>query len=654
MIRFSALILILVVALAVTSCNGTGPGSAKLTFDFESGFYPWQLDAGIWKLGPAGGSQALVGTGHGFARLPVGSISRLDFRFQLRQAKSGLQVSLFEILGPPHTRYFFSLRPSGVSLFRQQGSKFDLLGQEPMQFSFGDMIEATILVGGGSIDLFINKKPIVGADLATQPVKGAVSFESLDAPVAVDDVEITLGEETTPHTKAPRAAEGYPVGASIKNYFVNGVHTGNLVLNNSEVLTLKSGRYTVISGNVKLYGNARLRIEKGAALIFDRGSSPLFHWGVELYGQSRLELAGGTMAGYLGTLLRIMAFNSSTIDIQNAKPRIHLINTGDKASVKVSGSRLLTMIGGLIQLSEQAAVEVTNSTLGAIGLSVPAGSRFKGHGLGTGSIGDFDLQRDFTPTGIGYGLKLQGVQMVEDNLGEGPYERGWVLFTDENAALDITKSTLRKVVIEFPTSGPPIQVSGLRLAQPTDLAIGKVRLRGITVTGQWGFFLHADRVGKFNNSRALWFFVFDKAKVLLVNSTMNEFDPRNYTGVFAFENGTWVTGGEIIGKNDFVMEGTWQVDEATRTTLSWDDSKVTRRYPIDVHKTGSGLVGGIQVIATRGSETQTATTDSSGAASLELRFGDTNYATSWSVSAGGGPPIPVDFFTTTPLKLSAP
>lgn len=58
---------------------------------------------------------------------------------------------------------------------------------------------------------------------------------------------------------------------------------------------------------------------------------------------------------------------------------------------------------------------------------------------------------------------------------------------------------------------------------------------------------------------------------------MNEFDPRNYTGVVDFDDGEWDTAGEMIDQNDFVMAATYRVGPGVRETLSWATSAVQRQ-----------------------------------------------------------------------------
>ena len=628
------------------------PGQTLLSFDFEDGAPSWDLEAPVWRVDGFGDGNALVGQGHGFARFEgvAEPVSRMEFKFRLEGKGSQINANLFETFATGHTRYFVTFKQGVVSLNRQRGDEFTHLGEEPVPLPLNTVMTATVFVGGGSMDVFIDGEPALGADDPSPPPPGTFSFEA-EGSVVVDDVTVVLGDEQKAHPRAPRSPLGYPVGPDV-GPFIDGNHVGDLVLGSGQTLTLRTGRYTMVSGNIELQGNARLRIEEDAVLIFDRGDSPLFHWGLNLTDKASLELAGGNIAAQDG-LAVIDAFGSSTIEIRNARTRIHLVEASDNSTVRIENSHVVTPSGGGIGLNGAASVEVSNSEVGGIALSVRAGSTLKASGLQTGHIDDFDLKRDLETSGIDYDIRLQNVELIPDTLGEGPFERGWVIYADEKASLEISDSTLRKLVLDFPQTGQPLVVEGLRLNQPTDLTLGNVRLSSVTITGQWGFFLHSNRKGTFVDCQALWFFLYDTAEVILRNSTMNEFDPRDYRGIVTFEDSHWTITGEIIEGNDFVMQGTYDVDMEP-SALSWSTSQVTRHYPVQLRDNAGNPVPGTSITARRNGQTQTATTDASGAAILELRFSDPDYTTPWTLSAGAATATQIDFFTTTPIVFTLP
>jgi hypothetical protein len=624
-------------------------------YDFEAGTTDWSLESGIWSWASSEGGHALYGKGHGFARLTAhsGEASSLTFRFRLDSLQADFHANVYERLDSGGTRYYVYFTNDSVKISRQQGSTFQELGRGFVPITPNVFHEAQIMVGGGSVDVFVDGEGAVGVDDPTPPPPGYVSFESLgSSPVFVDDVSVQFGAETAPHPRAPRPPLSLPPGPDV-GPFVSGVYTGNIYLSGNDVLTLSQGLYTLKAGNIYLTDNARLRIEPDAVLQFDRGTSSLIHWGVDLKKSSVLEVVGGSILSSASTLVRISAFGTSSITINDAKPWIHFINAGDNATVSILDSRFVTSLGGSVQLSGHAFADVTNSKVGAIGLSIPAGSSFTATGLQPGFYPSFNLQSDLSVSGIGYNLIMNNSEIVADTIGEGPYEKGWVIFADETAAIQIGNSSLRKFVLEMPASGTNFSVSGLDVGTPSNFSMGSINLNNVTVTGQWGFFIHGSRKGVFDNCNALWFFLYDTVGVTVRNSTMNEFDPRGYTGTLTFENGEWKTGGEIIGSNDFLMEGTVKMnDPGLVQSLSWSQSAVTRRYPIRVLDSKGKPVPGITVTLTRGSQVVTATSNGSGWALADLRYTDADYIQPWLLTTSiGGAPLSVDFFTTTPLLV---
>ena len=315
--------------------------------------------------------------------------------------------------------------------------------------------------------------------------------------------------------------------------------------------------------------------------------------------------------------------------------------------MEIANSRFVTDIGGIVSVSGHATASIRDSSVGGLGLTLQATDVLRATDLGTGWFDDLDLQRDWTGSHLGFNLRLANVELIPDTIGEGPYERGWVVFTDERAAVEIGNSTLRKLVVDFPAAGGEITASGLRLNTPTEFRFGDAgRIGNVTVTGQWGFFIHGARRATFDDCHALWFFLYDTVEVLLRRSVMNEFDPRNYRGTVTFEDGAWIMAGEIIENNDCIMAGTYSTDDGVQNSLSWSQSVVTRRYPIRAPDHPN-----MTITLSRGAETVVATTDGEGNAMVDLVFSDADYDQRWRLTTSAGHGRYVDFFSTTPLVL---
>lgn len=623
-------------------------------YDFEDGTSDWYLEPGVWSRAPSQAGHALRGSGEGFARLTAhsGNVSSLRFSFRLEDIKFGVRASVLLSFDPSPTRYAVYFGAEGVQLSREQNGSFHKLGLGFVPIAPDTFYEAQILVGGGSIDVFLNGEGVVGVDDPTLP-PGYVSFESLSpgsSAVYVDDVEVQIGPEPAPHPRAPRPPLALEPGPDV-GPFVDGVYTGTVSLTGNDVLTLSQGRYTLAEGNIDLEDNTRLRIEPGAVLVFTSGTSPGVHMGVSLKDSASMEVDGGNIVT-TDALVMIYASGDSSVTVSNARPWIHILDAGEDATVSIVNSRFVTTYGGQVGLHERASVDLRNSEIGSIALTLPAASTFEAVGLMPGnSYADFDLQRDLIVSGIDYNLWMSNVEITADTFGEGPYERGWIVFAHEDATTGLYDSDLRKFILEMPATGSDFAMSGLWINEPISLVTGGLTLNNVKMLGQWGFFIHGSRRATFEDCHSLWFFLYDNSRVRLRESTMNEFQPRHYTGTLAFEESEWDVTGEIVDGNDFLITGTVKIDlEPWGDTFFWSQSTVTRQFPVSVLSSAGDPVPGAVITLTRGSEVTTTTTNDAGEASVRIRFTDQDYTQPWQLTTSeGGFPLSLDFFTSTPI-----
>ena len=125
------------------------------------------------------------------------------------------------------------------------------------------------------------------------------------------------------------------------------------------------------------------------------------------------------------------------------------------------------------------------------------------------------------------------------------------------------------------------------------------------------------------DSDAFWTFIFDDSKLTLINTHMNEFDPRNFRGEMIFENSRWDTAAEILENNNFTMSGSLEIGSIGG--FSWENSKVTRIYDV-IGKPNSELT------LRKGEEiVWQGKTDGQGKASFSLKFNDTTFDDSWLI-----------------------
>jgi hypothetical protein len=189
--------------------NAPPPDSKAQVFpyDFKNGPDDWELGAGVWTRVPWEGGYALRGEGHGFVRLTAhsGDVTSVSFGFRLDSAESVLRANVLESVEGPQQRYVISLGPQGIEIGRQEGSTVNSLARVTGAVAPGTPHDAEILVGGGSIDVFLDGMGALGVDHSAPPPPGYVSFESMDRSVAyVQNVKVQIGPESAPHPRAPR------------------------------------------------------------------------------------------------------------------------------------------------------------------------------------------------------------------------------------------------------------------------------------------------------------------------------------------------------------------------------------------------------------------------------------------------------------------
>ena len=286
-------------ATAAPTCTPTPTATPTVqvyTYDFETGTADWSLQADVWSWAALDGGYALRSTGQGFAGLTAhtGEVSSLGFRVRLDDLQAQIHANVRESWpNGLHTRYIAWFSTGGVRISRQQSGSMQLLGTALVPIAPRVLHDVRIIVGAGSVDVFVDGEGVLGVDDPNELPAGRVSFEGLGSLIAyVDDVEVRIGAEPTPHERAPRPVSSMPPGPDVGR-FVAGTYTGNYTISSGTTLTLSQGRYTLVEGTITVPDNARMRIEEGAVLIFDRGTSPLLHWGFDLRGTGSLEIKGG-------------------------------------------------------------------------------------------------------------------------------------------------------------------------------------------------------------------------------------------------------------------------------------------------------------------------------------------------------------------------
>lgn len=328
------------------------------------------------------------------------------------------------------------------------------------------------------------------------------------------------------------------------------------------------------------------------------------------------------------------------------------------ATLTMDDSSMIFEIGGLLQVTG-GNTRVTNSTIAALALNVPAGAHLNASGIKSGTVFTNWKVQDMIPH-ANYKLTLDNVKMLEDDwTGEyehGSFERGWIFFLDGKSHVRIADSDLRKIFVDI--QNDTVEFNDLKVSTPTSLKYRDIDVSNTRIKGEWGFTINNSKV-TFTNSDYLFLQTFGKSTVKLVNSHIVEFIPRNFTGTMVFENGLWADAGEIIGgvayhsnSNNFTIKGSLKMGGDLRNNLQWQNARVTREFEVLLtNSSGSPLIGGMLEVGGRQYKA-----DSNGRVLFSFVFDEKNYKLPTPIKAYDSNLLfttrMIDFFTETPIKLT--
>lgn len=619
-------IILLVLAIIVISPSLKATETLTFSDDFKSGTENWNLESG-WSIISDGGNPVLQGTEHTFAATYIEGIAgKLELKLRLQEG--GIHLNIRS--APTDSglnRYFVGLNKGGSYIQKQLGNEFQELKGGGTGISLSEWHQIRVEIVQEKINVFVDNNLILSAQDQDLLKEGGISFETLENSIAeIDDVKI---DTQVPDTRNILAEDLFP----------EGKHKGDITLQGREVLVLEQGKFEQF-GNIYLKDSSQLII-RDASLKISRYQRLLNHWGIHLESRSSLAVENSELIPGEGALFVIEARERAKISLKDSPTQVHLFSVFGSARAVVENSKIVGEIGGLVSAYDKADIKVVNSEIGAVNLYIPNRATFEASGLRTGFFEKWNLHQDARVSGINYNITLINTGLVKDAIGPGPFERGWPLFIDSGAKVKIENSELRKVVIEL--NNEKAEFANFSLETPTNFRYRNISLEKVKVMGQWGVFIHGDSDVIVRDSDAFWTFIYDEANLTLINTHMNEFDPRNFKGRLIFNNVKWDTAAEIIGNNDFTMEGSIEIGEIGG--FSWETSKVTRAYDMAGKPNSEITLRKGEEIVWQGK------TDENGRVSFSIKFEDATFDDRWIVQDNFGHNAEISFFSKTPFDI---
>lgn len=428
-------------------------------------------------------------------------------------------------------------------------------------------------------------------------------------------------------------------------------HNEELVIGGTETKIIENVKYSQ-KGHIYINDQAKLII-KNSQLMMGQGSAPTVHVYIFVDPGASLEVENSSIFPDTGL---VCVINRGTVSIKDSPTSIHYFDMSEGAQLTMINSEMIFTIGGLLQVTG-GDTTLIDSTIGALGLKVPAGAHLDISGLESGVYFEsWDVHEIIS--GADYNLVLERTLILEDDftgeLEHGPYERGWLFFLDPNAHVRISNSELRKVFLDL--TNEDVEFKDLRVGIPSSLNYRDIMLTDVVIMGQWPFTITDSNV-TISNSDYLFLQPSGQSTVTLINSHMCEFIPRDFFGTMIFENGLWTIAGEIIGgvpyhsmENDFTIKGSLKI-EGVRENLRWEDAQVTREYEVIIKDENGELIKGA-LIKING---KTFVSDDTGQAKFSLVFDEFNYIELKNLEVWKGENLiaqkEIDFFTETPVII---
>ena len=428
-------------------------------------------------------------------------------------------------------------------------------------------------------------------------------------------------------------------------------HNGELVIGGTETKIIENVKYFQ-QGHIYINDQAKLII-KNSQLMMGQGSEPTVHVYIFVEPGASLEVENSNIFPDTGL---VCVINRGTVSITDSPTSIHYFDMSEGAQLTMINSEMVFTIGGLLQVTG-GDTTLIDSTIGALGLAVPANAHLDISGLESGVYFESWDVHEIIPD-ADYNLVLERTHILEDDftgeLEHGPYERGWLFFLDPSAHVRISNSELRKVFMEL--TDVEAEFNNLMVGIPSSLNYRDIMLTDVVIMGQWPFTITDSNV-TIKNSDYLFLQPSGQSTVTLINSHMCEFIPRNFFGTMIFENGLWTIAGEIIGgltyhsmENDFTIKGSLKI-EGVRENMRWEDAQVTREYNVIIKDENGELIKGA-LIKING---KTFVSDNTGQAKFSLVFDEFNYIELKNLEVWKGENLiaqkGIDFFTETPVIM---
>lgn len=632
-VKAAAIVGILVVAVAVGYCIITRekveeeiPTTTAFYEDFESGTRNWDLEEG-WHLETIDNNTVLRGSGHGWARLKIELEDNYTFRAKFKRIQGGINFNYRQSdqLDGSHQypiRVSRGVSYDGLYLNKQTGSEFCAL-----TYMFGIDLEnkwheIEIRGHGNIINVYFDNEFYLAYKDENTIMTGNIALETQDnSDFLIDNVVIkeTSIEDITTEPR-PEQLYGRP-----SPFIPDVTHSGDLVIDGTETMVIENENY-LQQGNIYINDEAKLILRNSQLAIDCRGGDNLPAPNVYiLVGENAVLQIENSLIFPEPVLATIIVYTNGEVNITDSSTSIHILGVFEGAQVTITNSRVVYDFGGIISVYG-GDTKIVNSTIGAVGISIPADSQLETSGLKSGvCLENWDIHRDLGASNIPYNFTLENTYVLRDTIRPGGYERGWMFFIDSLATVKISDSELRKVCINFHDEN--INLENLKGGIPLNFKYKEIELSDVIVKGQWEINMKDPNVRDvtIRNSDILFIEISGQTNLNLIDLDIVEFGPCDFYGTIIFENSVLSECGFCFQsmRNNFTIKGSLRISPEMSRYITWGETQVTREFEVFVLDEGGGPIEGAVIEV----DTETYVTDNLGEAKFSLVFNETSNST---------------------------
>jgi hypothetical protein len=408
----------------------------------------------------------------------------------------------------------------------------------------------------------------------------------------------------------------------------------DLNLTGNQMMTIENTNFTV-NGQIYLQDNSQLTVRQSIINIRHHPGRTIWISGsaflqaeTTIFGEMGLAIDIAELETQKG--VDILVADSAKLSMNNSF--VIVVSFVGNATGDIHNSYVFKEPLGVVHVEQEANVYVEDSILGSVFLDIPREIPLTIDGLQPGYLEHWSVHENISSS-LPYNIVLNRTEIKENSKGyEGGIEMGWSVSISSKNNITFSNSKLNKLAIGFePTENADLW--NLETRKPIDFDYESIHLINTEIQTQWVIGLHGGEA-TIHDSRGVWLWMNGgSGNINVINSHINEIDPRQYSGAMIMDNASWCCGYEIFESTDMYVEGSVRM---LKTVPLFDStSRLTRRYDVFLLKdsVGSAWPDVELVLSKDGIPIWGGITDAEGRVGFDIAFDYDNYQDNWFISS---------------------